>query len=98
LEDQVWPIGWSEEGDNELMLGLESPSHIIIILIIALVVFGPKRLPEIGRSLGQGIRQFRGSLDSVDPTKPPAEAPQSSPVLPPAAERPVDPPAGATPR
>lgn len=44
------------------------PLEIIVILIIALVVFGPKRLPELGRSLGRGIREFRGSVggDSHD--------------------------------
>jgi sec-independent protein translocase protein TatA len=34
----------------------------MIVLIIALVVFGPKRLPELGQSVGKGIREFRGSL------------------------------------
>ncbi len=38
------------------------PLEIVVILIIALVVFGPKRLPELGRSLGKGIREFRGSV------------------------------------
>jgi sec-independent protein translocase protein TatA len=38
------------------------PFELAIVLIIALVVFGPKRLPELGRSLGKGIREFRGSL------------------------------------
>jgi sec-independent protein translocase protein TatA len=38
------------------------PLELAIVLIIALVVFGPKRLPELGRSLGKGIREFRGSL------------------------------------
>jgi sec-independent protein translocase protein TatA len=38
------------------------PLELAIVLIIALVVFGPKRLPELGRSLGRGIREFRGSL------------------------------------
>ena len=38
------------------------PLEIIVILIIALVVFGPKRLPELGRSMGKGIREFRGSV------------------------------------
>ena len=38
------------------------PLEIIIVLIIALVVFGPKRLPELGRSMGKGIREFRGSV------------------------------------
>lgn len=38
------------------------PLEIIVLLIIALVVFGPKRLPELGRSMGKGIREFRGSV------------------------------------
>jgi sec-independent protein translocase protein TatA len=38
------------------------PMEILVVLIIALVVFGPKRLPELGQSVGKGIREFRGSL------------------------------------
>jgi sec-independent protein translocase protein TatA len=38
------------------------PLEIVIVLIIALVVFGPKRLPELGRSMGKGIREFRGTI------------------------------------
>lgn len=38
------------------------PLELAIVLVIALVVFGPKRLPELGRSLGRGIREFRGSV------------------------------------
>ncbi len=44
------------------MLGNIGPLEIVVVLIIALVVFGPKRLPELGRSLGKGIREFRGSI------------------------------------
>jgi sec-independent protein translocase protein TatA len=42
--------------------------EILVVLIIALVVFGPKRLPELGKSVGKGIREFRGSVtgDSSD--------------------------------
>lgn len=36
--------------------------EIVIVLVIALIVFGPKRLPELGNSLGKGIREFKGSV------------------------------------
>lgn len=36
--------------------------EIAIVLVIALLVFGPKRLPELGQSLGRGIREFKGSI------------------------------------
>jgi sec-independent protein translocase protein TatA len=38
------------------------PLEIGIVLVIALVVFGPKKLPELGKSLGKGIREFKGSI------------------------------------
>jgi sec-independent protein translocase protein TatA len=41
---------------------LLQPSHLIIILVIALFVFGPKKLPELGQGLGKGIRSFRDSM------------------------------------
>jgi sec-independent protein translocase protein TatA len=49
------------------MLGNIGPLEIIVVLIIALIVFGPKRLPELGRSLGKGIREFRGSVSGDHP-------------------------------
>jgi sec-independent protein translocase protein TatA len=42
------------------------PLEILVVLIIALVVFGPKRIPELGQSLGKGIREFKASLDGDD--------------------------------
>lgn len=44
------------------MMGNIGPLEIGIVLIIALIVFGPKRLPELGNSLGKGIREFKGSI------------------------------------
>jgi sec-independent protein translocase protein TatA len=38
------------------------PLELALILVVALVVFGPKRLPELGKSMGRGIREFKGSL------------------------------------
>ena len=40
------------------------PLEIAIVLVIALVIFGPKRLPELGKSMGRGIREFKGSITS----------------------------------
>ncbi len=38
------------------------PMELIVVLIIALLVLGPKRLPEVGRSLGRGMREFKDSI------------------------------------
>jgi sec-independent protein translocase protein TatA len=48
--------------------GLESPMHLLVVLVIAVLVLGPKKLPEAGRSLGSGIRQFKDSLEGKDKT------------------------------
>ena len=59
------------------------PLEVVIVLVIALVVLGPKRLPDAGRSLGEGLRGFRRSLtgadDRPDPPKP-ASADEPAPV------------------
>jgi sec-independent protein translocase protein TatA len=41
------------------------PTHLIFLLLVALLVLGPKRLPEAGRALGHGIRSFRGAVDGI---------------------------------
>ena len=45
--------------------GLLQPQHLLIILVIALFVFGPKKLPELGQGLGKGIRSFRESMKAA---------------------------------
>lgn len=57
--------------------------ELAIVLIIALVVFGPKRLPELGKSLGKGIREFRGSVSGEghdEPERPEAIESPKGPV------------------
>ncbi len=58
------------------------PMEILVVLIIALVVFGPKRLPELGKSLGKGIHEFKGTIsgessheDAPTAVAPPAAVP-----------------------
>ena len=70
------------------------PLELAIVLIVALLVLGPKRLPEVGRSLGNGIREFKDSLstagddhelnhdDIEDPPKPVTAAAATAPVAP----------------
>ena len=41
------------------------PTHLLLILVVALIVLGPKRLPEVGRSLGRGLRDFRAGMQGV---------------------------------
>jgi sec-independent protein translocase protein TatA len=48
-------------------MGLDNPLHIAFLLVVALLVFGAKRLPEMGRSLGSGMRGFRDALSGEAP-------------------------------
>jgi sec-independent protein translocase protein TatA len=52
-----------------MISGLENPLHILILLLLILLLFGARRLPEIGRSLGTGMREFKESITgrSADP-------------------------------
>jgi sec-independent protein translocase protein TatA len=51
---------------------LFQPMHLLVILFIALLVFGPKKLPELGKGLGEGIRSFKDSMNGA-PSKPDSE-------------------------
>jgi len=72
-------------------MGIESPVHLLFIAIVALLVLGPKRLPDMAKALGQGIREFRGSLEDgasgaseqpLAPPPPPPPAPAAEAVPP----------------
>ncbi len=71
------------------------PTHLIFVLVVALLVLGPKRLPEAGRALGKGIRDFRSAIGGEDdhshtiPTEA-VPAPPPEAVVPPAAAPPVE--------
>lgn len=47
-----------------MLTGILQPTHLIVVLIVALVFLGPKRLPDAGRALGQGLEEFKSSIAS----------------------------------
>ncbi len=65
------------------MFGSLGPQELLIILLIVIIIFGAKKLPDLGKSLGEGIRNFKGSVSGKDKdqekkdetkTDPPAKA------------------------
>lgn len=83
-------------------MGLDNPVHILLLLLVVLLVFGARRLPEIGRSLGEGMRGFKDSISGQSTTSsieaPTPVTPQSAPAAPPVAPvaaAPVAPPPAA---
>jgi sec-independent protein translocase protein TatA len=77
------------------VFGSIGPQEILIVLVIALVVLGPKKLPEMARSLGKGVREFKEGInddDTVDVTADEEDEPVSARVheLPPADLPPAD--------
>ena len=66
-------------------MGLDNPLHIAFLLVILLLVFGAKRLPELGRSLGSGMRGFKESISgehSVAAVEEASATPTTTPSLP----------------
>jgi sec-independent protein translocase protein TatA len=61
-------------------MGLDNPLHIAFLLVVLLLVFGARRLPEMGRSLGSGLREFKQSVSGE--LSPPAseQQPQQTPT------------------
>lgn len=69
--------------------GLFQPMHLIVIFAIALLVFGPKKLPELGKGLGESIRHFKDALSgAADEAKRQAANPAPEPPKPPTAPPP----------
>jgi sec-independent protein translocase protein TatA len=49
--------------------GILQPRHLLVILVVALFIFGPKKLPELGKGLAEGIRNFKKAIsDTAEPT------------------------------
>jgi len=83
-------MGESKDLGSVTHMGLDNPLHIAFLLILLLLVFGAKRLPEMGRSLGSGMRGFKDSL-SGEHTHEPHDG-RAATAIP--AERPTVPAAG----
>lgn len=76
------------------------PTHLVFVLVVALLVLGPKRLPEVGRSLGKGLRDFRNAMSGIEEQITGSEESQwaptptvSSPITPATTTEPADAPA-----
>jgi len=63
------------------------PTHLLFVLVVALLVLGPKRLPEVGRSLGRGLRDFRSALSGEEQSHNEVLSQTSAESTKPAAER-----------
>ncbi len=50
----------------EPILGMLTPTVAVIVLVIALIIFGPGKLPELGKSLGRGIKEFKSATDDEE--------------------------------
>jgi sec-independent protein translocase protein TatB len=56
-------------------MGIESPVHLLFIAVVALIVLGPKRLPELARAVGKGVREFRGAMEAARDEQPDDDEP-----------------------
>jgi sec-independent protein translocase protein TatA len=72
------------------------PTHLLFVLVVALLVLGPKRLPEVGRSLGRGLRDFRSAMNGDDDDDHTAAALPQAATAPAPPVEPVGQPAAAT--
>ncbi|MGA3102774.1 MAG: twin-arginine translocase TatA/TatE family subunit [Terracidiphilus sp.] len=75
---------------------LLQPWHLILLAVVAFLLFGAKRLPELGKGLGEGLKGFREGIRGItDPPPPPPAAPptqqQNTPPPPPVTNAPIEP-------
>jgi len=66
-----------------MFTGIMQPTHLLILLAVALIFLGPKRLPDAGRALGQGLREFKDSIGHEPPPAPPEVAETAEEETPP---------------
>ena len=76
-------------------LGALQPGHLIVVLVIVLLIFGPGKLPELGRAMGDGLRELKKATGGEDASKD-AAASTTATVAPPTAAANVTPIAAAT--
>lgn len=71
---------------------LFQPWHLVVLGVVAFLVFGAKRLPELGKGLGEGLKGFKEGIKGVtEPTPPPPPVQQSTATAPPVSSTPVEP-------
>jgi sec-independent protein translocase protein TatA len=71
---------------------LLQPWHLIVLAVVAFLLFGAKRLPELGKGLGEGLKGFREGIRGISDPPPPAPTAQQNAAPPPAATTPVEQP------
>jgi sec-independent protein translocase protein TatA len=64
------------------MVGLDNPLHIALVLIVVLMVFGAKRLPEMGKGLGEGMRGFKQAISGESHHEEPVRVHEEQPPAP----------------
>jgi sec-independent protein translocase protein TatA len=87
-------VGQARHAEDKAMGDILQPWHLIVLAVVAFLLFGAKRLPELGKGLGEGLKGFRegirGISDPLPPAPPVQQAQNTVPAPPPAA--PVEPP------
>ena len=80
------PISYSRRPrlpkDITVLTNILEPTHVIVVLVVALLIIGPKRLPEAGRALGQGLKEFKNSISSDHHNDPQDQIPAAAPSTP----------------